>query len=213
MADEAIAAVCTKAAGASKTAGADVAVAVYPGASEDFDEGNRDSGGARMPRLSPRCAARSMRCSTPCSANSRGMLCCAEPSRRWPRALIGTEAGRRFPLVPCDLSWAGALPGFGRSASPTGPSMKKYHDMPAAIGNTPLIRLNRVSELTGCEIWGKAEFLNPGQSVKDRAALYIIKDAVNRAACSVRAAPSSRARRATRASALRWSPTRWASNR
>ncbi|UXN04638.1 cysteine synthase A [Bartonella sp. HY406] len=45
------------------------------------------------------------------------------------------------------------------------------------IGNTPLIRLNRASELTGCEILGKAEFLNPGQSVKDRAALSIIRDA------------------------------------
>ena len=46
-----------------------------------------------------------------------------------------------------------------------------------AIGDTPLIRLNRASELTGCEIWGKAEFMNPGQSVKDRAALAIIRDA------------------------------------
>jgi cysteine synthase A len=46
-----------------------------------------------------------------------------------------------------------------------------------AIGDTPLIRLNRASEATGCEIWGKAEFMNPGQSVKDRAALYIIRDA------------------------------------
>ena len=45
------------------------------------------------------------------------------------------------------------------------------------IGNTPLIRLNRASEATGCEILGKAEFLNPGQSVKDRAALYIVRDA------------------------------------
>jgi cysteine synthase A len=45
------------------------------------------------------------------------------------------------------------------------------------IGNTPLIRLNSVSEETGCEILGKAEFLNPGGSVKDRAALYIIQDA------------------------------------
>ena len=50
----------------------------------------------------------------------------------------------------------------------------------AAIGNTPLIRLNRASELTGCEIWGKAEFLNPGQSIKDRAALFIIRDAERR---------------------------------
>ncbi|MCA8912754.1 MAG: pyridoxal-phosphate dependent enzyme, partial [Planctomycetes bacterium] len=51
-----------------------------------------------------------------------------------------------------------------------------------AIGNTPLIRLKKVSEETGCTILGKAEFLNPGQSVKDRAALAIIKDAVARGA-------------------------------
>jgi cysteine synthase len=47
-----------------------------------------------------------------------------------------------------------------------------------AIGNTPLIRLQRASTLTGCTILGKAEFMNPGQSVKDRAALFIIKDAI-----------------------------------
>ncbi len=47
----------------------------------------------------------------------------------------------------------------------------------ATVGNTPLIRLNSFSEETGCEILGKAEFLNPGGSVKDRAALYMIKDA------------------------------------
>src|SRR3974390_1361918 len=47
-----------------------------------------------------------------------------------------------------------------------------------AIGNTPLIRLKRASEETGCLILGKAEFMNPGQSVKDRAALFIIDDAV-----------------------------------
>src|SRR6201999_1728901 len=51
-------------------------------------------------------------------------------------------------------------------------------DVIAAIGHTPLIRLNRASEQTGCEILGKAEFLNPGQSVKDRAALFIIRDAI-----------------------------------
>jgi len=50
------------------------------------------------------------------------------------------------------------------------------------IGNTPLIRLRRASEVTGCTILGKAEFLNPGGSVKDRAALYIIKDAEERGA-------------------------------
>jgi cysteine synthase A len=47
-----------------------------------------------------------------------------------------------------------------------------------AIGNTPLIKLKRVSEATGCTILGKAEFMNPGQSVKDRAALFIIEDAI-----------------------------------
>lgn len=46
-----------------------------------------------------------------------------------------------------------------------------------AIGNTPLIKLKKASELTGCNILGKAEFMNPGQSVKDRAALQIIRDA------------------------------------
>jgi cysteine synthase A len=49
-----------------------------------------------------------------------------------------------------------------------------------AIGNTPLIRLKRASEETGCEILGKAEFMNPGQSVKDRAGLFIIRDAEER---------------------------------
>ena len=49
-----------------------------------------------------------------------------------------------------------------------------------AIGNTPLIRLRHASEITGCEILGKAEFMNPGASVKDRAALYIVRDAERR---------------------------------
>jgi len=51
-----------------------------------------------------------------------------------------------------------------------------------AVGRTPLIKLRRASEETGCTILGKAEFMNPGQSVKDRAALYIIQDAVKRGA-------------------------------
>ena len=55
--------------------------------------------------------------------------------------------------------------------------MNRYADLPNAVGNTPLIKLKRASEETGCEIYGKAEFLNPGQSVKDRAALGIIRDA------------------------------------
>ena len=56
--------------------------------------------------------------------------------------------------------------------------MTVRRDMPDAIGNTPLIRLNGPSKATGCEILGKAEFMNPGQSVKDRAALYIINEAI-----------------------------------
>jgi cysteine synthase len=50
----------------------------------------------------------------------------------------------------------------------------------AAVGRTPLIKLKRASEETGCTVLGKAEFLNPGQSVKDRAALFIIKDAIEK---------------------------------
>ena len=57
----------------------------------------------------------------------------------------------------------------------------QYHaGMIEAIGNTPLIKLKKASEESGCTILGKAEFMNPGQSVKDRAALYIIKDAVEK---------------------------------
>jgi len=55
--------------------------------------------------------------------------------------------------------------------------MNVRKNFPDAIGNTPLIRLNAASKATGCEILGKAEFMNPGGSVKDRAALYIIRDA------------------------------------
>ena len=55
--------------------------------------------------------------------------------------------------------------------------MKIVDGLTEAVGNTPLIRLRRASDLTGCTILGKAEFLNPGGSVKDRAALYIIRDA------------------------------------
>ena len=58
--------------------------------------------------------------------------------------------------------------------------MRICSDLADMIGNTPLIRLRQASEATGCEILGKAEFMNPGQSVKDRAALYIIRDAVAR---------------------------------
>ena len=55
--------------------------------------------------------------------------------------------------------------------------MDYVENITSLVGNTPLIKLKEVSELTGCNILGKAEFLNPGQSVKDRAALSIIRDA------------------------------------
>jgi cysteine synthase A len=61
-----------------------------------------------------------------------------------------------------------------------GAAMPAYDNVLDLIGNTPLIKLKRASEATGCTILGKCEFLNPGQSVKDRAALYIIKDAMER---------------------------------
>src|SRR5260370_35998727 len=55
-------------------------------------------------------------------------------------------------------------------------SIARYQGVDRYVGNTPLIRLRRLSELTGCEILGKAEFMNPGGSVKDRAAYGIITD-------------------------------------
>ena len=48
------------------------------------------------------------------------------------------------------------------------------------IGNTPLVKLKQASELTGCHIYGKAEYFNPEESVKDRAALFIVQDALKR---------------------------------
>ena len=65
-------------------------------------------------------------------------------------------------------------------AADQGIFMDIRQDTIAAIGNTPLIKLRKASELTGCTILGKAEFMNPGQSVKDRAALFIIRDAIAR---------------------------------
>ncbi|WP_147124706.1 cysteine synthase A [Shimia ponticola] len=58
--------------------------------------------------------------------------------------------------------------------------MQVHNHLTDAIGNTPLIKLRKASEETGCTILGKAEFMNPGQSVKDRAALFIIRDAIAR---------------------------------
>lgn len=58
--------------------------------------------------------------------------------------------------------------------------MRPVNGFVGAIGNTPLIRLNKISQETGCEVLGKAEFMEPGGSVKDRAALYVVKDAEER---------------------------------
>ena len=59
--------------------------------------------------------------------------------------------------------------------------MKNFSDnFIQSIGNTPLIKLKAASEITGCNIYGKAEYLNPGGSVKDRAALALIRDAENK---------------------------------
>ena len=80
-----------------------------------------------------------------------------------------------------------------------------------SIGNTPLIKLRAASEATGCEIYGKAEFLNPGGSVKDRAALAMIRDAEKRG--TLRKGGVVVEGTATPASALRWSPMRWATAR
>ena len=80
-------------------------------------------------------------------------------------------------------------------------------DVVEAIGNTPLIKLKHASELTGCTILGKAEFMNPGQSVKDRAGKWMILEAEKRGELKpgglvVEAPP------AIPASGLRWSPAR-----
>ena len=61
-----------------------------------------------------------------------------------------------------------------------GAAMQVFGNVLELIGNTPLVKLKRASEATGCTILGKCEFLNPGQSVKDRAALFIIEDAIRR---------------------------------
>lgn len=88
----------------------------------------------------------------------------------------GVEAANRYGVQLAKAQ--GHVNGFvgGSFCLASSPSIA-YADGIPAIGNTPLIRLNRLSEQTGCEILGKAEFQNPGGSVKDRAALYVVKDA------------------------------------
>src|SRR3546814_8541201 len=73
-------------------------------------------------------------------------------------------------------------PGTCGCGPSTGSVMDIRKDFIDSIGHTPLIRLKHASESTGCEIYGKAEFMNPGGSVKDRAALFIVQDAIRRGA-------------------------------
>ena len=77
-----------------------------------------------------------------------------------------------------------------------------------AIGNTPLIKLERASEATGCTILGKAEFMNPGGSVKDRAGRQMILEAEKRGELQPGRPRGRRRPPATPASASRWSPMR-----
>ncbi|RAL66520.1 hypothetical protein DID88_006210 [Monilinia fructigena] len=76
---------------------------------------------------------------------------------------------------------AGTILDGMEAANPYGIKVSKAQGvvkgLAGAIGNTPLIRLNHISDATGCEVLGKAEFMNPGGSIKDRAALYVVKDA------------------------------------
>src|SRR5262249_22932108 len=88
--------------------------------------------------------------------------------RRWRDAAHGRGVRRR----PCRF----AAPSLGWRQDPGSEiPMRFANGVAAAVGRTPLIKLKRASEETGCTILGKAEFMNPGQSVKDRAALYIIE--------------------------------------
>ena len=97
----------------------------------------------------------------------------------WARGAVeGAEQGEQhFSVIGCDRN---PDPGFESNriaAIFAAMSAKRYAGIESHVGHTPLIRLRRLSELTGCEIVGKAEFMNPGGSVKDRAALGIILDA------------------------------------
>src|SRR5262245_42347898 len=93
-------------------------------------------------------------------------------------------AGGRRPLFPARATQELSPQRLGQGAvlRRGQPWMEIRDGFVGSIGNTPLIRLRRVSEATGCNVLGKAEFLNPGGSVKDRAALYMILDAEQRGA-------------------------------
>jgi len=87
----------------------------------------------------------------------------------------------RFGVARAFASWYGRAPQAAAAAHPD-VTMSIPNGFEDLIGNTPLVRLRRASEATGCEILAKCEFLNPGGSVKDRAALWIVRDAEARGA-------------------------------
>ena len=109
--------------------------------------------------------------------NSRRIILRSMRTKRYSR---GWDA----PLRPCGLNLPPPPINLrlqeGWEARKCRVSMDVRNGFLEAIGNTPLIRLKRASDETGCEILGKAEFLNPGSSVKDRAALFIVRDAEER---------------------------------
>src|SRR5438132_14413991 len=98
----------------------------------------------------------------------------SRPAAGWRRATAPSRGAKAVALIICATA--------ARVESVEARVMQIRSGTLDAIGNTPLIKLRRASEETGCTILGKAEFMNPGGSVKDRAALYIIKDAEERGA-------------------------------
>src|SRR4051812_41662030 len=115
--------------------------------------------------------------------------------RRTGRRRSPIRSGRCSPIIGC--SSCGWADGWGRISSapawthsfaclrlggehPYLAGMHVTSDTLGLIGNTPLVRLKGPSEATGCDIFGKCEFANPGASVKDRAALFIVRDAEER---------------------------------
>ncbi|KAI9857037.1 MAG: Cysteine synthase 1 [Trichoglossum hirsutum] len=84
---------------------------------------------------------------------------------------------RRFTTARRSIMSAAQMEAPNRYSVRVSEAQGVVNGLVGAIGNTPLIRLNRLSQETGCEILGKAEFMNPGGSIKDRAALYVVNDA------------------------------------
>src|SRR3954466_5996566 len=93
-----------------------------------------------------------------------------EAAERWSACSIATAAWPRTWRQPADRGVTWRSQGRWRRARPHRRNSETGSNVLDAIGHTPLIKLRRASEMTGCTILGKAEFMNPGESVKDRAA-------------------------------------------